>query len=84
MNFREVDMKQYGLIDPTYYVASNDFFRQKKISDSNQLMCPQSWVPGMENPQEMPVWEIRTDVISHRMFCEIDINHAKLYRFVLH
>ena len=57
-NFRRLDMKQYGFIDPTYYVASNVFQLlflfilgwQIKISDSNQGMRPQPWVPGIKNP----------------------------------
>ena len=66
VKFRRLAMKQYGFIDPTYYVASNvfrsliGFFlfilgRQIKISDSNQGMRPQPWVPGIENRQEMSV-----------------------------
>ena len=77
LKYREGDMKKYQFINPTYYVASNIFHwymqffqyilgRLNKISESNQLMRLQPWVPGIENRQEKSKyiqWEIWANVI---------------------
>ena len=64
-------MKQYGLIDPTYYVALDPTYyvafsiihmiflfivgRQIKISDSNEGMRPQPWLPVIKTRQEKSI-----------------------------
>ena len=46
-------------------------------------MRPQPRVPGIEKRQEMSVL-IRTDVISLRIFYELDISNSESYGFLLH
>ena len=43
----------------------------------------QTLVSGIENLQEMPVLNEKLE-LSHRMYCEIDINLAKSYCFISH
>ena len=57
--FREVNIKQYGLIpDPNYalrrfqnFLMINLIFFFIHYRSTNQLMHPQPWVPGIENRQ---------------------------------
>ena len=66
---------------------SNSFILvlQNKTYDSNKLVSLHPRVPTWHWKSSKNVdikWEIRTYVISHIMFCEID--HSKSYGFVLH
>ena len=60
--FRELDMKKYRFIDPTFYVPWNVFLLYVYTSDFLKIHL------GRQNNLEY---------LFCQLFCEIDINHDK-------